>query len=136
MKIEIIHVLLTIQSVCSALACVSQCPAEGKINCRHILVCDSPSFIMILLSIWICKIALLGCLVCIYSSALWWKGPSSLQWMVCYSTAKVSPSCAKLQVSLVSAAEGPRALRVVQVQCVGLNFDTRSPEVQEFTRLT
>ncbi|TRZ20078.1 hypothetical protein HGM15179_007059 [Zosterops borbonicus] len=47
---------------------------------------------------------------------------------------KASPSCAKLQVSLVSGAEGPRALRVMQVQCVGLNFDTGSPEVQEFTR--
>lgn len=53
MKIETIHILLTIQSVSSpSFACVSQCPAEGMINCRHILVCDTPSFVVILVSIW------------------------------------------------------------------------------------
>lgn len=55
--------------------------------------------------------------------------------MMCYSTGKASSFCAELQVSLVSGAERPRALSVVQVQCVGLGFNTGSLEVQEITRL-
>lgn len=92
---------------------------------------------MILLSIWIlwdCSLRLLSLHLPLCSLV---EGPSSLQWMVCYSPAKASPSwSAKLQVSLVSGVERPRALRVVQVQCVGQNFDTGSPEVQEIIRLT
>lgn len=111
MKIETIHILLTIKSVSStSFAYVS--PAEGKINCRHILVCDAPSFIMILLSIWIlwnCSLRLLSLILV--------EGAKLTPVDGVLFTAKANSSCVNLQVSLLSEAERPRTLSGTGAVC-------------------